>query len=104
MVAPREVDLREALPAMTSTIETASPSSAPEADLELDAVILGAGVAGLYQLHQLREQGLRVRAIDKAGDVGGTWWWNRYPGARFDSEAYIYQYYFDEQLYKDWSW
>ena len=71
---------------------------------ELDAVILGAGVAGLYQLHQLREQGLRVRAIDKAGDVGGTWWWNRYPGARFDSEAYIYQYYFDEQLYKDWSW
>jgi len=71
---------------------------------QLDAVILGAGVAGLYQLHQLREQGLRVRAIDKAGDVGGTWWWNRYPGARFDSEAYIYQYYFDEQLYKDWSW
>jgi acetone monooxygenase (methyl acetate-forming) len=71
---------------------------------QLDAVILGAGVAGLYQLHQLREQGLRVRAIDKAGDVGGTWWWNRYPGARFDSEAYIYQYYFDEKLYKDWSW
>lgn len=72
--------------------------------VQLDAVILGAGVAGLYQLHQLREQGLRVRAIDKAGDVGGTWWWNRYPGARFDSEAYIYQYYFDEKLYKDWSW
>ena len=71
---------------------------------QLDAVILGAGVAGLYQLYQLREQGLRVRAIDKAGDVGGTWWWNRYPGARFDSEAYIYQYYFDEKLYKDWSW
>jgi acetone monooxygenase (methyl acetate-forming) len=71
---------------------------------QLDAVILGAGVAGLYQLHQLREQGMRVRAIDKAGDVGGTWWWNRYPGARFDSEAYIYQYYFDEKLYKDWSW
>ena len=78
-----------------------SPSTPTE---ELDAVILGAGVAGLYQLHQLREQGLRVRAIDKAGDVGGTWWWNRYPGARFDSEAYIYQYYFDEKLYKDWSW
>ena len=72
--------------------------------LELDAVILGAGVAGLYQLHQLRRQGLRVRAYDRAGDVGGTWWWNRYPGARFDSEAYIYQYLFDEDLYKDWSW
>src|SRR5690349_18827998 len=79
-------------------------TSTPTPTEELDAVILGAGVAGLYQLHQLREQGLRVRAIDKAGDVGGTWWWNRYPGARFDSEAYIYQYYFDEKLYKEWSW
>jgi cyclohexanone monooxygenase/acetone monooxygenase len=77
-------------------------TSTPTPTEQLDAVILGAGVAGLYQLHQLREQGLRVRAIDKAGDVGGTWWWNRYPGARFDSEAYIYQYYFDEQ--KDCSW
>ena len=72
--------------------------------LELDAVVLGAGVAGLYQLHQLREQGMRVRAYDAAGDVGGTWWWNRYPGSRFDSEGYIYQYLFDENLYKDWSW
>jgi acetone monooxygenase (methyl acetate-forming) len=74
------------------------------ATLELDAVVLGAGVAGLYQLHQLREQGLNVRAYDAAGDVGGTWWWNRYPGARFDSEGYIYQYLFDEKLYKDWAW
>ena len=79
-------------------------TSGTEHTLELDAVVLGAGVAGLYQLHQLRQQGLRVRAFDKAGDVGGTWWWNRYPGARFDSEAYIYQYLFDEDLYKDWSW
>jgi acetone monooxygenase len=71
---------------------------------ELDALIIGAGVAGLYQLHQLREQGLRVRAYDAAADVGGTWFWNRYPGARFDSEAYIYQYLFSEELYKDWSW
>ena len=71
---------------------------------EVDAVVLGAGVAGLYQLHQLREQGLRVQTFDAAGDVGGTWWWNRYPGARFDSEGYIYQYLFDERLYKDWAW
>jgi acetone monooxygenase (methyl acetate-forming) len=71
---------------------------------ELDAVVLGAGVAGLYQLHQLREQGLRVRAYDRASDVGGTWYWNRYPGSRFDSEGYIYQYLFSEKLYKDWSW
>jgi cyclohexanone monooxygenase/acetone monooxygenase len=87
---------------MTSTTETSTETR--ENVLELDAVVVGAGVAGLYQLHQLREQGLRVRAYDAAADVGGTWWWNRYPGARFDSEGYIYQYLFDEALYKDWSW
>lgn len=70
----------------------------------LDAVIIGAGVAGLYQLHQLRKQGLNARIYDTASDVGGTWYWNCYPGAKFDSESYIYQYLFDEQLYKDWSW
>jgi cation diffusion facilitator CzcD-associated flavoprotein CzcO len=72
--------------------------------LKLDAVVIGAGVAGLYQLHRLREQGLKVKAFDTASDVGGTWYWNRYPGARFDSESYIYQYLFSEDLYKDWSW
>jgi acetone monooxygenase (methyl acetate-forming) len=71
---------------------------------KLDALIIGAGVAGLYQLHMLRNQGLKVRAYDSASDVGGTWYWNRYPGARFDSEAYIYQYLFSEELYKGWSW
>ncbi|MFR9806260.1 flavin-containing monooxygenase [Pseudonocardia sp. RS010] len=89
---------------MTSTTDTAPASDSSAVDRELDAVVLGAGVAGLYQLHQLRAQGLRVRAYEAGGDVGGTWYWNRYPGARFDSEAYIYQYLFSEQLYKDWSW
>jgi cation diffusion facilitator CzcD-associated flavoprotein CzcO len=70
----------------------------------LDALVIGAGVAGLYQLHQLRSQGSRVRAYDSATGVGGTWYWNRYPGARFDSESYIYQYLFSEELYKGWSW
>lgn len=71
----------------------------------LDAVVIGTGVAGLYQLYKLRdEQGLRVKAVDTATGVGGTWYWNRYPGARFDSEAYIYQYLFSEELYKGWSW
>ncbi|MEK6442089.1 flavin-containing monooxygenase [Pseudonocardia sp. T1-2H] len=89
---------------MTSDTDGAGRSTNGQVTEELDAVVLGAGVAGLYQLHQLREQGLRVKAFDAAGDVGGTWWWNRYPGARFDSEGYIYQYLFDEKLYKDWSW
>ncbi|MBW0292739.1 MULTISPECIES: flavin-containing monooxygenase [Rhodococcus] len=88
---------------MSTTASAPTETSATES-LELDALIIGAGVAGLYQLHQLREQGLRVRAYDTAGDVGGTWYWNRYPGARFDSEAYIYQYLFSEELYKNWSW
>lgn len=70
----------------------------------LDALVIGAGVAGLYQLHQLRAQGLKTLAVDAAGDVGGTWYWNRYPGAKFDSESYIYQYLFDEDLYKGWTW
>jgi acetone monooxygenase len=71
----------------------------------LDAVVIGTGVAGLYQLYKLRdEQGLKVKAVDTATGVGGTWYWNRYPGARFDSEAYIYQYLFSEDLYKGWSW
>jgi len=69
---------------------------------ELDAMVIGVGVAGLYQLHRFREMGLKVRAYDTATGVGGTWYWNRYPGARFDSQVEIYQYWFDEELYKSW--
>lgn len=71
---------------------------------QYDAVVMGAGVAGLYQLYQLRKAGLNVVLFEAGSDVGGTWYWNRYPGARFDSESLIYQYIFDEKLYKDWSW
>lgn len=68
----------------------------------LDAAVIGAGVAGLYQLHKMREMGLKVRAYEAGSGVGGTWYWNRYPGARFDSQAEIYQYWFDEEMYKAW--
>jgi len=88
---------------MTPVAQT-TPATDAEVTAEVDAVILGAGVAGLYQLHQLREQGLRVRVCDAAGEVGGTWYWNAYPGARFDSESHVYQYFFSEDLYKEWSW
>ncbi|MCB1332805.1 MAG: NAD(P)/FAD-dependent oxidoreductase [Roseivivax sp.] len=70
----------------------------------IDALVIGAGVAGLYQLYQLRREGLDVHGVEAGGDLGGTWYWNRYPGAKFDSESYIYQYLFDEALYKDWTW
>jgi cation diffusion facilitator CzcD-associated flavoprotein CzcO len=71
----------------------------------LDAVIVGAGFSGLYMLHKLRnEMGLTARVIEAGGGVGGTWWWNRYPGARSDSDSYIYGFMFDEELWKDWRW
>lgn len=88
---------------MTVT-DTAPATSAGEVTRTLDALVIGAGVAGLYQVYQLRELGLNVGGYDAADDVGGTWYWNRYPGARFDSESYIYQYLFDEELYKGWTW
>jgi acetone monooxygenase (methyl acetate-forming) len=68
----------------------------------LDAVVIGAGIAGLYQLHRMRELGLKVRAFEAGSGVGGTWYWNRYPGARFDSQVEVYQYWFSEELYKAW--
>ena len=89
---------------MTEAMLEAKQPNRASSVRKLDALIIGAGVAGLYQLHQLRELGMNVRAYDTASNVGGTWYWNRYPGARFDSEAYIYQYLFSEELYKGWSW
>jgi cation diffusion facilitator CzcD-associated flavoprotein CzcO len=79
-------------------------SAAKASGTDFDAIIVGAGVAGLYQLHRLREMGLRVRSIDAASDVGGTWYWNCYPGARVDSQSYIYQYWFSEELIDEWNW
>ncbi|MCB4823720.1 flavin-containing monooxygenase [Roseicella aerolata] len=69
-----------------------------------DAIIIGAGIAGMYQLYRLRELGLSVQVFETGSGVGGTWYWNRYPGARFDSESYTYGYAFDEQLLQEWNW
>ena len=72
---------------------------------EFDAVVIGAGVAGLYQLYRLRELGLRVRAFETGSAVGGTWYWNRYPGARFDFlESWTYGYSFSKELLEEWEW
>ncbi len=76
-----------------------------ESTTALDAVIVGAGFSGLYMLHKLRnEMGLTARVLEAGGGVGGTWWWNRYPGARSDSDSYIYGFMFDEELWKEWQW
>jgi len=83
---------------MTAPATTSSP-------LEVDAVVIGSGFAGLYALHKLRDDlGLQVQSFDNAGDVGGTWYWNRYPGARSDTEVTAYCYSFDRELYESWNW
>ena len=78
------------------------PAMAPALDYE--AIIVGAGMSGLYQLYRLRELGMTVRVLEAGTDVGGTWYWNRYPGARFDSESYSYGYSFSKELLGEWEW
>jgi cation diffusion facilitator CzcD-associated flavoprotein CzcO len=71
---------------------------------EVDAVVVGAGFAGLYAHHRLRQLGLTLRGYEAAADVGGTWWWNRYPGARCDVESMDYCYSFSPELEQEWTW
>ena len=73
-------------------------------DNKYDAVIVGAGFSGLYMLHKLRKAGFSAIVLEKADQVGGTWHWNRYPGARCDIPSLQYSYQFDEDLQQDWSW
>jgi cation diffusion facilitator CzcD-associated flavoprotein CzcO len=86
------------------TVIDAARTGAQDAVTSFDAIVIGAGIAGMYQLHRLRQLGLSVRVFETGSGVGGTWYWNRYPGARFDSESYTYGYSFDEELLQDWSW
>ncbi|KKB41430.1 flavin-containing monooxygenase [Bacillus thermotolerans] len=71
---------------------------------EVDAVVIGAGFSGLYMLYRLREAGFSTKVVEAASGVGGVWYWNRYPGARCDSESIYYNYSFSEELYKEWTW
>lgn len=72
--------------------------------VDFDVVVVGAGFAGLYALHRLRKQGFRVRVFEAGDGVGGTWYWNRYPGARCDVESMEYSYSFSEDLQQEWQW
>ena len=69
-----------------------------------DVIVIGAGFAGLYAVHRAASAGLSVIGIEAAPDVGGTWYWNRYPGARCDVESVDYSYSFDEALQRSWTW
>ena len=71
---------------------------------DVDVLVVGAGITGIYQLHRAREAGFSALLLEAGGGVGGTWFWNRYPGARFDSESYTYGYLFSEELFDEWEW
>jgi cyclohexanone monooxygenase len=86
--------------ALPSTSGTSNASSAES----YDVVVVGAGFAGMYMLHRLRGQDLSVRVYEQGGDVGGTWYWNRYPGARCDVESMQYSYSFSDKLQQEWDW
>jgi cation diffusion facilitator CzcD-associated flavoprotein CzcO len=72
--------------------------------IDVDVLVVGAGITGIYQLYRAREAGFSVQLLEAGGGVGGTWYWNRYPGARFDSESYTYAYIFSEALFDEWEW
>ena len=90
---------------MVTTSNTAAPKSETGQTRTFDALVIGAGFSGLYQLFCLRDRlGLSVRVLEAGAGVGGTWYWNRYPGARCDSESHSYCYTFSEELWREWEW
>jgi cation diffusion facilitator CzcD-associated flavoprotein CzcO len=76
----------------------------PRRGPDVDVLVVGAGITGIYQLYRAREAGFSVLVLEAGDGVGGTWYWNRYPGARFDSESYTYGYLFSRELFEEWEW
>jgi cation diffusion facilitator CzcD-associated flavoprotein CzcO len=72
--------------------------------VDVDVLVVGAGITGIYQLYRAREAGFSAELVEAGHGVGGTWYWNRYPGARFDSESYTYGYLFSKELFDEWEW
>src|SRR5690606_13008649 len=88
----------------THRAETPMRPGEQHTELDADVVVVGAGMSGLYALKVLRDQGLRVVVLEKAPGVGGTWYWNRYPGARCDIPSLEYSFGFDPELEQEWEW
>ncbi|MCX4815184.1 NAD(P)/FAD-dependent oxidoreductase [Streptomyces sp. NBC_01239] len=90
----------------TKTPETTDSAAGGQTDPAglLDVVVIGAGVTGIYQLYRAREAGLSAKLLEAGTGVGGVWYWNRYPEARFDSESYTYGYLFSKELWEEWEW
>src|ERR1700722_18856246 len=83
---------------------SASKTTGDGATQQVDVAVVGAGFAGLYLLHRLRKAGFTTAVLEEADDVGGTWYWNRYPGARCDIQTIDYSYTFDPELESAWKW
>ena len=89
---------------MTDTLSDTSRSRADRTKPEHEVIIVGAGVAGIYQIKRLVDLGVDAVVLEAGEDLGGTWFWNRYPGARFDSESYTYGYSFSKEVLDEWHW
>ena len=88
----------------TSGATTTQLADTQTSEPDFDVVVVGAGFAGLYLLHRLRNAGFSAKAFETGDDVGGTWFWNRYPGARCDIQSIDYSYSFDAELETEWQW
>ena len=88
----------------SDTIESVSTAETRTPGVDFDAIAIGAGFAGIALIHYLREAGISIRVFDRASDLGGTWAWNRYPGAATDSESYYYCLAFSDEILQEWSW
>ena len=88
---------------MTALHEVATHQGASRTT-DFDAIVIGAGISGMFMLYRLRELGMTTRVFEAGTNVGGTWYWNRYPGARFDSESWTYGYAFSKELMQEWDW
>jgi cyclohexanone monooxygenase len=95
---------RYRLAALKNHLLPAGVSSAAGTAVELDVIVVGAGFSGMYLLYKFRKMGLKVKVLEMGSGVGGTWYWNRYPGARCDVPSVEYSYSFDKELEKEWEW
>jgi cation diffusion facilitator CzcD-associated flavoprotein CzcO len=95
--------LKERKPNMPDT-QVLTERAAQDEVAEYDAIVIGAGISGMFMLYRLRELGMTARVFESGTNVGGTWYWNRYPGARFDSESWTYGYSFSKELMREWDW
>ena len=86
------------------SIEEPTLTNNPTNRCDFDAIVIGAGICGIYMAYSLKKLGMNFTVIERGGDVGGTWQWNRYPGCRFDSESETYGYSFSKELLQEWDW